>query len=38
MLHNESIEMFYNSHGPHSFLGNKSPNIFESNFILAKVA
>ena len=32
------IEMFYNSYRLHSFLGNKNPNDFESNFYLAKVA
>ena len=32
------IEMFYNSHRLHSFLGYKPPNIFESNFALVKVA
>jgi len=32
------IEMFYNSHRLHSFLGYKSPNVFENNFSLAKVA
>jgi hypothetical protein len=32
------IEMFYNNHRLHSFLGNKNPNTFENNFYLAKVA
>ena len=32
------IEMFYNNHRLHSFLGNKNPNAFENNFSLAKVA
>jgi len=32
------IEMFYNSHRLHSFLGYKTPNAFESNFALQKVA
>ena len=32
------IEMFYNSHRLHSFLGYKNPNGFENNFSLAKVA
>ena len=32
------IEMFYNSHRLHSFLGYKNPNAFESNFSLAKIA
>jgi putative transposase len=32
------IEMFYNSHRLHSFLGYKNPNVFENNFSLAKVA
>jgi len=32
------IEMFYNSHRLHSFLGYKNPNVFEYNFSLAKVA
>ncbi len=32
------IEMFYNSHRLHSFLGYKNPNAFENNFSLAKVA
>ena len=32
------IEMFYNSHRLHSFLGYKTPNAFENNFSLAKVA
>jgi len=32
------IEMFYNSHRLHSFLGYKNPNIFENNYSLAKVA
>jgi transposase InsO family protein len=32
------IEMFYNSHRLHSFLGYKTPNAFESNFALPKVA
>jgi putative transposase len=32
------IEMFYNSHRLHSFLGYKNPNVFENNFSLVKVA
>jgi transposase InsO family protein len=32
------IEMFYNSHRLHSFLGYKSPNAFENNFTWQKVA
>ena len=32
------IEMFYNSHRLHSFLGYKNPNGFENTFSLAKVA
>lgn len=32
------IEMFYNSHRLHSFLGYKNPNAFENNFSLAEVA
>jgi len=32
------IEMFYNSHRLHSFLGYKNPNDFENNNSLAKVA
>jgi transposase InsO family protein len=32
------IEMFYNSHRLHSFLGYKNPNAFENNSSLAKVA
>jgi len=32
------IEMFYNSHRLHSFLGYKNPNGFENNFTLAKLA
>ena len=32
------IEMFYNSHRLHSFLGYKTPNALESNFTLLKVA
>jgi putative transposase len=32
------IEMFYNSHRLHSFLGYKNPNVFENSFSLAKVA
>jgi transposase InsO family protein len=32
------IEMFYNTHHLHSFLGYKTPNILESNFTLVKVA
>ena len=32
------LEMFYNSHRIHSFLGYKNPNIFENNFSLAKIA
>ena len=32
------IEMFYNSHRLHSYLGYKNPNNFERNFTLAKVA
>ena len=32
------IEMFYNSHRLHSFLGYKTPNIFENNFASTKVA
>ena len=32
------IEMFYNSHRLHSFLGYKNQNGFENNFSLAKVA
>jgi len=32
------IEMFYNSHRLHSFLGYKNPHAFENNFSLAKVA
>jgi putative transposase len=32
------IEMFYNSHRLHSFLGYKNPNAFENKFSLAKVA
>ena len=32
------IEMFYNSHRLHSFLGYDTPNDFEKNFTLAKVA
>ena len=34
----EYIEMFYNSHRLHSFLGYKNPNAFERNLNLAKVA
>jgi len=34
----EYIEMFYNSHRLHSFLGYKNPNGFERNLALAKVA
>jgi len=32
------IEMFYNSHRLHSFLGYKTPNAFEGSFALQKVA
>jgi putative transposase len=32
------IEMFYNSHRLHSFLGYKTPSVFENNICLAKVA
>ncbi|MCP4147400.1 MAG: IS3 family transposase [bacterium] len=32
------IEMFYNSHRLHSFLGYKNPNGFENNYSLAKAA
>ena len=32
------IEMFYNSHRLHSFLGYKNPNAFETNFTLTEVA
>ena len=32
------IEMFYNSHRLHSFLGYKTPNSFENDFTLPKVA
>ena len=32
------IEMFYNSHRLHSLSGYKTPNAFENNFSLAKVA
>ncbi|MBW1752932.1 MAG: IS3 family transposase [Deltaproteobacteria bacterium] len=32
------IEMFYNSHRLHSFLGYKNPNVFENTFSLARVA
>jgi hypothetical protein len=32
------IEMFYNSHRLHSFLEYKTPNAFESDFTLPKVA
>ncbi len=32
------IEMFYNSHRLHSFLGYKNPNAFEENLIFEKVA
>jgi putative transposase len=32
------IEMFYNSHRLHSFLGYKNPNVFEKSYTLAKVA
>jgi transposase InsO family protein len=32
------IEMFYNPHRLHSFLGYKTPNSFENNFSLTKVA
>ena len=32
------IEMFYNSHRLHSFLGYKTPHIFENNISLAMVA
>ncbi|MDP2798958.1 MAG: IS3 family transposase, partial [Deltaproteobacteria bacterium] len=32
------IEMFYNSHRLHSYLGYKNPNVFEKNFTLAKAA
>jgi transposase InsO family protein len=34
----EYIEMFYNSHRLHSFLGYKSPNDFEKNAALTKAA
>lgn len=34
----ENIEMFYNSHRLHSFLGYKSPNDFEKNATLTKAA
>jgi putative transposase len=34
----EYIEMFYNSHRLHSFLGYKSPNDFEKNATLTKAA
>ena len=32
------IEMFYNCNRLHSYLGYKSPNVFEKNFILVKAA
>jgi transposase InsO family protein len=34
----QHIEMFYNSHRLHFYLGYKNPNDFEKNFILAKAA